>query len=134
MRPVSASSERIEHGALRGLYAEPEEKTAYEDAWEAVAPVREEAAGHVAYLTDTPGLYLSDSKRCGAFSAWFPGVSVRDNLPRLLEYWELFPDRVPERIVVGMEDPAATELLLEGLTAYGFRETPLESGFWLLER
>ena len=46
----------------------------------------------------------------------------------------VFPDRVPERIFVGMDDPAATELLRDGLTAYGFRETPLESGFWLLER
>ena len=134
MRPVSASSEKIEHGALRGLYAEPEEKAQFEDAWEAAAPVRAEASGFVAYLTDAPGLYLSDPKRCGAFSAWFPGVSVRDNLPRLLEYWELFPDRVPERIFVGMDDPAATELLRDGLTAYGFRETPLESGFWLMER
>ena len=72
-------------------------------------------------------------KPCGVFSAWFPGSSVRENLPRLLQYWELFPDRIPERIVVGMEDPAATELLRQGLAGQGWRETPMESGFWLLE-
>ena len=134
MRPVSASSERIEHGALRGLYAEPEEKAAYEEAWAAAAPIRAEVSGHVAYLTDAPGLYLSDAKRCGAFSAWFPGSSVRDNLPRLLAYWELFPDRVPERIFVGMEDPAATELLRDALSEHGFAPLSLADDFWLLER
>ena len=116
MDPVSADTAVIDRGALKGLCVKPGEKARYDRAWELTAPVREAEGETVAYFTEIPGEYLDDGKRCGLYSPWFPGVSVRENLPRLLRYWELFPDRVPDRIVIGMDDPAADELLLEALT------------------
>lgn len=131
MRPTAAGTEKVAHGSLRGMMAEPEEWARYEDAWAATAPVREQAEGTVAYLTEIPGQYLDDGKRCGVFSAWFPGVSVTENLPRLRLYWEIFPDRIPDVIVIDMEDPAANEILLEGLRWLDYAEQPLGRGFLL---
>ena len=119
-------------GFIRTLMAEPEECARYEAAWAAAEPIRAVEGGCVAYLTDVPGQYLDDAKRCGAFSAWFPGVLAAENLPRLLHYWELFPDRVPEFLVIGTEDAPAAELLLRELEARGWREFGSGGGFLLL--
>ena len=132
MTPRAACTARVEHGALRGLLAEPEDCARQEAAWAAAEPIRAAKGGFVAYLTDVPGQYLDDAKRCGAYSAWFPASSAADNLPRLLEFWELFPERVPKRIAVGTENAAAAELLLRELEARGWRECGSGGGLVLL--
>ena len=132
MAPRAACTVRVEHGALRGLLAEPEDCARQEAAWAAAEPIRAAEGGFVAYLTDVPGQYLDDVKRCGVYSAWFPASSAADNLPRLLEFWELFPERVPKRIAVGTENAAAAELLLRELEARGWREFASGGGLVLL--
>lgn len=120
MESAAACSARVEHGALRGLRVKPGEAARQEQAWELCAPVRAAGEGRVAYFTEIPGQYLEDAKGCGVFSAWFPGVSVRENLPRLALYWSLFPERRPDWIVLGLDDPAANELLAQALEEQGF--------------
>ena len=118
--------------ACTGLRAEPEACARQEAAWAAAEPIRKAEGGFVAYLTDVPGQYLDDYKRCGAYSAWFPASSAADNLPRQLAFWELFPDRVPTCIAVGTENPEAAELLLRELEARGWREFGSGGGLVLL--
>ncbi len=134
MTPSAACTEEIGHGALRGLKAEPADCARYEAAWAAAEPIREKENGCVAYLTDVPGQYLDDVKRCGAYSAWFPASSAADNLPRQLHFWELFPDRIPAYIAVGTEDAEAAELLLRELGTRGWREFTSGGGLTLLTR
>ena len=66
------------------------------------------------------------------YSAWFPASSAADNLPRLLEFWALFPERVPAHIAVGTENAEAAELLLRELEARGWRESGSGGGLVLL--
>ena len=87
----------------------------------------------MAYLTEIPGQYLDDGKPCGAYSPWFPSVSVSENLPRLRFYWSLFPERMPERIVLGMDDPRADSYLLQEL-APEYEVSELSGGYRLLTR
>ncbi len=132
MTPTAACTERIGRGALYGLKAGPEDSARYEAAWAAAEPIRTAEGGFVAYLTDVPGQYLDDAKRCGAYSAWFPSGSAADNLPRLLRYWEIFPDRIPAQIAVGTEDSETAAFLLRELEARGWREYSAGGGLALL--
>ena len=133
LSPVSAATARVEHGALRGLRVTQEERDRLENAWSACESVRESEGGTVAYLTEIPGQYLDDGKPCGAYSPWFPSVSVSENLPRLRLYWSLFPERMPERIVLGMDDPRADSYLLQEL-APEYEVSELSGGYRLLTR
>ena len=132
IQPAAACTARIEHGALRGLLVEPEDCARQEAAFAAAAPVREAEGGFVAYLSDVPGEYLDDAKRCGVYSAWFPASSAADNLPRLLRFWELFPERVPALLAVGTDDAEASALLLGELEARGYVEIGSGGGLALL--
>lgn len=133
MRPVTECTQRVEKGPMHGLLAEQGEFERYDAAQKAADAVRDLDGNAVMYLTDIPTQYLEDEKLCGSYSAWFPGVSVNYNVPRLHQYWELFPERIPEYILVGMEDPAANDFLRQSF-AEGYTETDLGNSFWLLER
>ena len=131
-RPAAACTERLTHGAQRGLIVSPEEKARYDAVLTLTAPLRAEAAGAVAYFTDIPTMYLDDAKRCGVYSAWFPINYLAANLPRLDEYWALFPERVPAHIVIGTGDEGSDAQLLAHFSACGYTAEALAPDLLLL--
>ncbi len=57
----------------------------------------------VLFFTLDPVLYLSTEKAFGSFSSWLPGISRR-TFDRLMLYYELNPDKIPDAVYLPREN------------------------------
>lgn len=94
----------------------------YADAWERLledtAELRAIKDGNVLYFSTETAMYLSDDKRCSAFSTWISiGDKTEDEveaaLLRLSDYYDLNPDKRPDYIYVDIKTEGTLERIVE---------------------
>ena len=132
--PIADCTEIIQQGSQRGLIVSPVEKARYELIFEQTNSIREEGSGPVAYFSDINTMYLDDSKRCAVFSAWFPINYLSENLPRLEEYWALFPDRIPETVFISSGDEQSDRILEEFFLKKGYSMQKVSDDILIMRR
>lgn len=115
---------RITHGTEKGLLVTPEKLDIYETSLAVLAGIPEyQKAESVAFISERTWLYLQDGKRMGSYSAWLSGVN-KNSVARLVSYYQLNPDKLPEVILVerGYEEAS---IFLSNMYGYNMRSTEL---------
>lgn len=86
---------QVSEGIMKGIYTEPERGKAYESAVELLRNNTKEG-DIIAVLGCNPWGYLETSASCGAYTTW----QFSDGETRLIQYYETFPEKVPNVILV----------------------------------
>ncbi|MBQ6221071.1 MAG: hypothetical protein IJJ44_00450 [Solobacterium sp.] len=88
---------RIEQGPARGLYTSPKHAREHDHIYEAVmTQYRKDPDAQVMFSKELPWAYLCTDWGYGSPSAW--GNEVAN--PVLKDYYELFPDKVPDYVYI----------------------------------
>lgn len=91
---------KVERGVSKGLYMMEDEHFDYNYILDATESVRNADGKTVVYYAHFPWLYLMDEKDNGAFSAWMSVSSSDSAIERLLEYWDINPEKEPDIIYI----------------------------------
>lgn len=90
---------RVTSGVMKGLFTEENRASAYECTLE-VLKKRTNANNTIVVLGCNPWVYLESEASCGAYSTWqfIEGEST------LGKYYDIFPERIPDIIVIVPEE------------------------------
>lgn len=107
---VSALTETIYDGPLKGVRTTKEHANAYETRLSDISSYKEDS-GPVLFLTSTPWCYLYADREYGTYSSWLSSLSTADPAAsaarlqeRLGRYYELHPDKLPTQIYIAKND------------------------------
>lgn len=105
----------IDAGVNAGVWTTWEKADRYYLLLEDTKLIREHE-GNVLYYTPDTYLYLMDSKKMAAYSAWL-SISGKNHseLDRLVQYYELCPEKLPDCIYLSQGAGIAPEAVLEKL-------------------
>lgn len=101
----------LAYGPQKGIRTSPGEAGRYCLLLEDTAPVRNLDAENVLYLTADSWLYLADAKKSSSYSGWISPEFPEDSVSRLLEYWEINPEKKPDVIYIDQFFPGSSESL-----------------------
>ena len=99
--------------------------------WEATAPVRDAPGDYVLYFSDDCWPYLEDSKKCASFAVWIQRKTADTEAERLLDYWEMFPEKKPDAIYVS-KNMKNVEDIIEKINTENFPVEENERGYVLI--
>jgi hypothetical protein len=102
--PVPKLTELITEGPAKGLYTTPGHKESYNAV---LSDIREYCSGEgcVFFTKLLPWGYLSAGMKAGALTTWRTPLSSE----RLMQYYELHPDRIPDIVFVMDPDTGSYE-------------------------
>ena len=107
---VSALTETVSDGPLKGVRTTKEHADAYEARLSDISSYKE-GSGPVLFLTSTPWCYLYADREYGTYSSWLSSLSTADPAAsaarlqeRLGRYYELHPDKLPTQIYIAKND------------------------------
>lgn len=92
---------------------------------------------HVLYFSDDIWLLLSDKKPTAAYSAWLGFEEPEGSAKRVIDYWELHPEKIPENIYVkdefyyGWKDSIYGDKIVELFEALGYESEAGDKGYYL---
>lgn len=121
---------KVEQGAYKGLYIMEDEHYDYKLMLEATDGVRNAEAKSIVYYAHYPWLYLMDEKENGAFSAWMSVGSSDSAIERLLMYWDINPEKIPDIIFID-KDAVGAERAVTELNIADYRLTETEDAYIL---
>lgn len=93
-------TEEVTNGVGKGLIMTQEEVDAYKLTLAKTDNIRRADGDNVLYFAWETWLYLADEKDNASFSAWLSLGSPVVAAQRLLKYWELNPNKVPDAIYI----------------------------------
>lgn len=115
---------KVEQGAYKGLYIMEDEHYDYNHMLEATEGVRDAEGKSIVYYAHYPWLYLMDEKENGAFSAWMSVGSSDSAIERLLMYWDINPEKIPDVIFIDKDAVGAERAVIElNIADYTVTET-----------
>lgn len=96
----------IEQGPQRGVRTSERYYTHAKRLMDCTAPVRETEQEYTLYFSTDSWLYLMDDARMASYSGWVSYIRQEAIIARLAAYWELHPEKLPERLFLndGMLD------------------------------
>ena len=127
---MSDMTEQITVGAEKGIFTTKENKEKYEQLYADTQPVRDINDGSVLYYTTSTYLYLSDSKPSASFSAWLSGIN-EPSFNKLMEYYNLNPDKIPSVIYCSKSDYNVLEYVNGFIDTFGYNLEQTELGYIL---
>ena len=127
---MSDMTEQITVGAEKGIFTTKENKENYEQLYADTQPVRDINNGSVLYYTTSTYLYLSDSKPSASFSAWLSGIN-EPSFNKLMEYYNLNPDKIPSVIYCSKSDYNVLEYVNGFIDTFGYNLEQTELGYIL---
>lgn len=108
---IQTLTERIDDGVAKGLYFTPGDYDDYYELLEATEDIRQADGKSVLYFTWETWLYLMDSKENTGFSTWLSITYPEYSAERLLRYWELNEEKIPEVIYVNKKHDADGKII-----------------------
>ena len=93
-------TEQMQGSVADGLYATVAENENYKRYLAATEKVRNYEGKNVLYFSWELWLYMADSKDNAAFSAWLSFTQEDMAAERLLDYWSLHPEKLPDAIFI----------------------------------
>ena len=131
--------QRIDSGIQKGVLTTADKAERYYKVMADTQEIRNKDGDYVLYLSDDIWLTLSDQTPTAAFSAWLGFEAPQLAAQRILEYWTLYPEKLPENIYIkgefyyGYRESFYGEQLLEFFEPLGY-ETALGSTGYFLSR
>ncbi len=127
-RSMAGMTARISVGCEKGILASETHRDFYEELYHDSEPVRNYDGDTVLYFSKYTWLYLDDTKTNAAYSGWLSGVN-NHSAKRLVGYYELNPEKLPDIVYGIKEDWEAGEYLLEYLNEHGYQQSETELGY-----
>lgn len=130
---------RVENGIQKGVITEAAKEQRYQAVLADTAAMRQEEGNYSLYFSDDIWLMLGDKKPTAAYSAWLGFEAPELSAKRVLEYWRLYPEKLPENIYVkkefyyGYRESFYGESLVPLFAALGYDLREGETG-WFLRR
>lgn len=91
---------KVEVGPSKGLKMAEDEHYDYIVRYTDTESVRSGDGKKVVYYVHRPWLYLADEKKNAAFSAWMSINTSDSAIERLLDYWDINPEKEPDIIYI----------------------------------
>lgn len=128
---------RVEYGVQKGLITTESTRDKYYAVMQDTQTVREEKEGLSLYFSDDVWLLLQDKKPTAAYSGWLGFENPDISAERLLSFWELHPEKLPDNIYVknefyyGYKESFFGEEIVNMLVPLGYSVETCDTGFIL---
>ena len=99
--------------------------------WAATEKVRNAPGDYVLYFSEDCWPYLEDTKKCASFAIWIQTKNAESEAERLLDYWEKFPEKLPDAIYVS-KGAVNVEKILKIVNTENFPVEENERGYQMV--
>ena len=96
-------NERVESGVQKGVKTQADKAEHYYAALKDTESLRKADGELSLYFTDDIWQMLSDKKATAAYSAWLGFEEPEKSAQRVLDYWQLHPEKVPDTVYIKKE-------------------------------
>ena len=135
--PLWNLNTKIESGVQKGIVTGEAKAERYYAVVEDTDKIRMQTEGYCLYLSDDVWLLLTDKKPSAAYSGWLGYEYPEDSAKRLVDYWKLRPEKLPENIYVkdefyyGFKDSIYGESIIKVFEPLGYTVEIGETGYFL---
>lgn len=91
---------KVEKGPFKGLYFYEDEHYDYNSYYDQTQIARDAEGKNVVYYMFAPWLYVADEKESSSFSGWMSFADTDILFERMMAYWEVNPDKVPDVVYI----------------------------------